>query len=90
MYARVGHLMHTNFEEWELGFCCDAQPDRELAVWEVIATTFDTYLAEHPDSDQERLLGRVVGVSMGGTFEDEDAETEALRELFERVWKEKR
>ncbi len=88
LYDRAGHFMYPSFEQWELGFCRDTHPERELAVWEIIATTFETYLAEHPASDQERLLGRVVGISMGGTFKDEDAETNTLRELFTQVWKE--
>jgi hypothetical protein len=44
LYARVGSLMHPTFEQWELGFCRDAHPEQEIALWEVIATAFEAYL----------------------------------------------
>ena len=89
LYARVGHLMYPTFEQWELGFCRDTHPEREIAVWEVIASTFDAYLAEHPDVDQKRIVGELGAISAGGKFKHENRETRRLRELFEAAWEQR-
>jgi hypothetical protein len=55
LYARVGYMIWPTFEQWELGFLRDLNPESEIAVWEVIADVFDAYKAGNPDADKDTL-----------------------------------
>jgi hypothetical protein len=39
-YATVGHFIQPTFEQWEMGFLRDTNPDRELALWQAMAESF--------------------------------------------------
>jgi hypothetical protein len=39
-YREIGHYQEPTLEQWELGFMRDANPEGEVAVWEVFAKAF--------------------------------------------------
>ena len=86
LYERVGHLMYSSFEQWELGFCRDTHPEREIMVWEAIADALEAYLTENPDAIIDKTLGQLVSLSMGAEPKTEDAKTRRLEELLKLAW----
>ena len=86
LYRRVGHLMYSSFEQWELGFCRDTHPEREIMVWETIADALEAYLAEDPDASIKQTLGQLVSLSMGAKPKTEDAKNRRLQELLNLAW----
>jgi hypothetical protein len=86
LYERIGFHLYPSFEQWELGFMRDAQPQREMFVWEAIAAAYETYLKDHPGCDKEIVATTLAGLSAGGTFDTETPETDTLRALWQRTW----
>ena len=80
--AKLGHFVHTTFEQWELGFMRDMHPWREILIWETIARTFDLYSAKHPDADGEQVVGTIVVISTGKVSENESETEKELREMY--------
>ena len=65
LFDRIGHHLYPTFEQWELGFLRDAQPQSEMVVWEAIARAFAAYLSGHPDCDKAAVASDVAMISMG-------------------------
>jgi len=86
LHQRIGFHFYPAFEQWELGFMRDAQPQREMFVWEAIAAAYETHLKDHPDCDKEVVATTLAGLSAGGTFDTETPGTEALRALWRKTW----
>lgn len=63
----VGHLVKPTYEQWELDFLRDQNPEQELFLWLVIAAAFEVAVAERPDLDQKAILGNLILISAGGT-----------------------
>lgn len=84
LYERVGHLVCPTLEQWELGYMRDVNLKRELAVWGVIADAFEAYQAENPNADKKKTLAMLSAISTGGGPKVETAESERLRQLFQR------
>ena len=86
LFDRVGHHLYPAFEQWELGFMRDTHPEREIFVWEGIARAYEQYLTDHPETDARKLAGCMSAISMGGRFQEETEETEAMRTVFQGIW----
>ena len=47
LYYSCGLYLMPTFEQWEIGFCREVLPERELVVWESIDAAFRDYFNEH-------------------------------------------
>jgi len=65
-YQVVGHFLYPTFEQWEIGFLRDANPEREIVLWFVIAEVFKVATKKRPDLDEKEILGDLVAISSGG------------------------
>jgi hypothetical protein len=83
LYPIVGKYINSTYEQWELGFLRDANPDKELAVWQSIATAFTKYCNEHPDCDKKKLVADLVGL----TFGVENETTAVLKPYYDGIIK---
>lgn len=64
----LGEVDNTTFEKTVDNFKRDLNPEKELEIWERIASTFQMYLAHNPTNDPEirkEVFAVVVGASMG-------------------------
>jgi hypothetical protein len=86
LFDRVGQFIRPTFEQWEIGFMRDTNPHRELFVFEAIARTFESYLAEWPQCDKRKVAGILSGISMGAEFKEEDRQTRRLRAIWLPIW----
>ena len=77
-FRRIGHFVHPTFEQWELGFLRDAQPQNEIALWGQIAMAWERYCQQHPDEDAKEVFGELVKLSLG-----EPADSPRQRELLD-------
>jgi hypothetical protein len=67
VYAALGRHLGP-FEKFELGFLRDAQPDSEIAIWEVIAGAFQQYRERHPkmsEAEEDALFNGLLILSLG-------------------------
>jgi len=78
VYASVGRFLEPSFEQWELGFLRETNPEQELRVWQAIAESFAAYTAEHPDCEQLTAICSFVAISLGG----EDKSLDAYRPYY--------
>jgi hypothetical protein len=62
----VGHLVKPTYEQWELDFLRDQNPEQEMFLWLVISDAFEKAVAEHPDLDEKVILGDLIRISAGG------------------------
>jgi len=86
LFERVGHLVIPTYEEWELGFRRDAQPQSELLVWEAVARAYESYLAGHPDCDKADAAMNLMLASMLAIPEEGTEETRELQSLYRSTW----
>jgi hypothetical protein len=89
LYERVGLHIYDSFEQWELGFMRDLQPQNEMFVWEAIAQAYESWIGDHPNCDKADVAGKLAGISMGGKFDAEveaRPETPLLRAVWETAW----
>lgn len=83
IYAKVGHFVYPTFEQWELGFMRDLHPWREILIWEIIARTFDLYVAEHPKAaNDKQVVGTIVAISTGQVSKNETKNEKELHKLY--------
>src|ERR1700692_971332 len=64
----LGDVDASSIEATVDNFKRDAHPENELAIWERIASTFQTFLSHNPTSDpaiRKDIFAVLVGVSMG-------------------------
>lgn len=66
LYQKVGIYNSKTFEQWELGFLQDANPDKELAVWADIADAHHRYMVNHPAADPRTIVSLLIIASTGG------------------------
>jgi len=66
LFARFAHLIFPDISAFQDTFAEDMHPDRELAIWEACAETFEQYQRPEGLSDKE-LARRIVGISMEAT-----------------------
>jgi hypothetical protein len=86
LFAKVGHIVYPTFEQWELGFMRDQNPEREILVWENIARIYDLYVAEHPETaGNEQVVGTIVSISSGQVPETENEKE--IRRLYQEAAK---
>lgn len=66
VYAIVGSLYGScrSFEDFELGFLRDIDPEREIEIWEMIAFGLRDFLAENPREDKELSFARALTLTM--------------------------
>lgn len=64
-------------EEWEEGFCYDMHPEREIAIWTILAERYEAVVARRAFNSEERrdIYAMLVHMSTGVS------PTEALRGL---------
>lgn len=65
-YQVVGHLVKPTYEQWELDFLRDENPEHELFLWLVISDAFEVAVVERQDLDQKTILGDLILISAGG------------------------
>src|SRR4051812_39023725 len=56
LWPRVGRHQSNTYEQWELGFCRDRNPGREIALWEAIASVVEDRLLSHPHDDIQQII----------------------------------
>ena len=83
LYPVVGKYISSTYEHWELGFLRDANPDKELAVWQSIAGAFAKYCHEQPDCDKKKLVGDLIRLTIGV----EDETTASLKPYYDGIIK---
>jgi hypothetical protein len=49
-----------SFEEWEEGFCRDANPAQEIALWSHAADVYTAFTAEEPAAERRRDIFRCI------------------------------
>ena len=47
LYYSCGMYLMPTFEQWEIGFCREETPEKEIVVWESIDAAFRDYFQEH-------------------------------------------
>lgn len=52
--------IYSSFEKFELGFCRDLHPDREIAIWEAIAETCQRLKQEGLSGEQQRQVYQLL------------------------------
>ena len=73
--------LDTTFEQFEINFLRDANPDAEIQVWYQIAVIHSSILEHNPDAtddDGKDVFSSLLIISMGGTSKPEN--------VSERVW----
>jgi hypothetical protein len=65
-FHAVGHLVKPTYEQWELDFLRDKNPEQELFLWLVIADAFEEAVANRHDLDSKTILGDLILISAGG------------------------
>ncbi len=53
------------FEDWELGFMRDTQPEREIAIWMRITYAFLEFTYRHPSADKMTVFASLIKVTEG-------------------------
>ena len=84
LYSRVGHLLYDAFEQWELGFLRDRNPNQSLADWEVIARTFESSIEDHPGWNRKEVIELVCVVSTGAEHDEPSTDDAEVRKIFQR------
>jgi len=51
IHATIGHLDCGTLQEFVDDFCRDAHPAKEVGVWELVASTWERWMAEN-DGDE--------------------------------------
>lgn len=66
VYAITGSVDGSarSFEDFELGFLRDIDPEREIQIWEMIAFGLRDYLAEHPEADKELSFAQALQLTV--------------------------
>ena len=62
----VGHLVKPTYEQWELDFLRDTNPEHELFLWLIISDAFEVAVVERPELDQKVIIGDLILISAGG------------------------
>jgi len=62
----VGYLVKPTYEQWELDFLRDQNPQKELFLWLVISDAFEAAVLGRPDLDEITILGDLILISTGG------------------------
>lgn len=72
--------LDTTFEQFEINFLRDADPDAEIQVWYQIAVIHSSILEHNPDAtdDGKDVFSSLLIISMGATSKPEN--------VSERVW----
>lgn len=84
LYQKVGYLIDETLELWINDFRYEFQPDREIQIWEEMATVFEKYNKTHPLSFAQRreVLNRLIQI-VGGE-EPLDPGSRELVKLFKQ------
>jgi hypothetical protein len=92
IYKIMGKRLLGPYEEFELGFCYDTHPDRELVIWYRIAVCMILWRQLHTDftPDQEKqVCTDLLSISSGAKGDKEltqlylDSEQEVIKRLKE-------
>ena len=72
LYQKVGYLIDETLELWVKDFRYEFQPDREIQIWEEMATVFEKYNKTHPLSFAQRrdVLNRLIQIVGGEELQD--------------------
>ncbi|PQO41842.1 hypothetical protein C5Y96_00270 [Blastopirellula marina] len=70
-YDRLGKFIYPSFEQWELGFLRDVNPDRELILWFRMSYAYENYTENNPSENVEEIYKDLVGLSIGGECDTE-------------------
>ena len=71
IFQVVAPYTNMNLEQFEIGFMRDAHPEREVAIWDVIAQTLETYCEKFmtgkalPKNEGRNILGALIAISTG-------------------------
>jgi hypothetical protein len=67
----VGHIVKPTYEQWELDFLRDDDPEHEMFLWLVISDAFEVAVVARPDLDQKIILGDLIRISARGPSQHE-------------------
>jgi hypothetical protein len=71
VYDAIGRYFNINWEQFEIGFMRDKNPEREMALWCGVAKAWlayhEDFLANNrlPDEEERKLLRALVVISGG-------------------------
>jgi hypothetical protein len=67
VYGRLGAegTLIPTFEQFELDFCRDAHPEREIAIWETMATVLEKSLEQFPRANRREAMTIILFLSVG-------------------------
>ena len=87
LYKTVGKLTCPTFEQWELGFLRDTDPDKELARIAKIEKAYLKYIGTTPHTAAHRHLvyGTLCFITFGGEFANPTPFQRKLRALWDEV-----
>jgi hypothetical protein len=77
LFYSCGKYLVPTFEQWEVGFCREESPEKELAAWKTIDAAFHRYFADRdltPNLATEvvyQLMSISLGVKKCGPFYQE-------------------
>lgn len=81
IFEYLSPYLATTFEQFEINFLRDADPDAEILVWYQIAVLHSSILEHNPDAtddDGKDVFSSLLIISIGGTSKPEN--------VSERVW----
>lgn len=84
IYRHVhGCLCDSTFEQFELDFCRDDDPEQEVAAWMRMTIAALEYTDRYPASTKCNVLRRMLAISMGVRPDDDKYEIDEMISLFE-------
>lgn len=81
IFEYLSPYLATTFEQFEINFLRDANPDAEIQVWCQIAAIHSSFLEQNPNTsedDGKDVFSSLLMISMGGTSKPEH--------VSEQVW----
>lgn len=81
IFEYLSPYLATTFEQFEINFLREADPDAEIQVWYLMAVIHSSFLEVHPDAsedDGKDVFSSLLVISMGGDSKP--------KEVSERVW----
>ena len=85
IYNHVGYLLSPTFEQFEIDFLRDVNPEREVNLWLGMSVCFVQYFKGKTPTEEDRkeVLGLLVQMSMG--VSPDDPRAKELQLVWERL-----
>ena len=64
-YKSVGKYLQPTFEQWELDFLRNRNPDKELTIWKHIGDALEVWRQKHPEGNARVAVGYLSLIASG-------------------------